>query len=155
MNVDKPILSIERARHWASVRTLVRRVGDGLAELVESEAEDGCGLVCDDELFHAVRSLSSSLVALFQSEESGECRDQILSDRPELTERVDAMQREHDGLAGAIAVIEEMCTDDVPAANWSDVERRFREFVKALGEHELREASFIQNAYSADIGVGD
>lgn len=157
MNVDKPVFSTEMARHWAAVRTLTRNITEGLAEQVDSEAEDGCGegLCCNDELLHAISSLSKSLVAMFDIEESEACRDQILCDCPELSDRLDVLYREHDPLAGSLAVIEELCVSDERVSSWSDVERRFCDFVRAWTAHEQREAAFIQNAFTVDVGVGD
>lgn len=160
MNVDKPILSTEMARHWASVRTLVRQVADRLADLTDSEAEDGdYGIVLDTdssyELANAVKSLLTSLRALFGVEESDECRNKLLEERPELTERLDSFHAEHAGLAQMLAAIDDLWGDEIPISNWIDVERRFRAFLRALMEHEQGEASFIQSAYSLDIGVGD
>ena len=88
----------------------------------------------------------------FQHEETGDCFEQVVAVAPRLSERVDAVLRQHPALLAMLGDIVEMARQSVKLET---LLARFESFATKWLRHETEENDLLHEAYNVDIGTHD
>ena len=93
---------------------------------------------------------------LFAHEEENGYMHDVVQRAPRYAERVNRLLEEHGQILSNIESLRDRLsgTGETFAA-WHDVQSQFADFAARLSEHEARENSILQKAYTSDIGTKD
>ena len=119
----------------------------GLSWLLSAREEGAIASMVDD--------LTEYLKSHFQAEERpGGFFDAVVEAAPRHSGHVDELRAEHRQLLEQLAALRGAIQAPYKEAS-EEVLDEVAAFVTAMREHEKREASLLQDAFSRDVGVGD
>lgn len=105
------------------------------------------------QLAALLRELLTCLQEHFQHEEEGGYFAELVDASPNLSERADALCREHVEMHAQLTALHGHAQE--AACPWENLQREFAQFLDRFKLHEAAENDMLQQAYCHDIGADD
>ena len=133
-------------REHEELRELLGEIHQMLAKRLEAVAN----------VSEMLASLGDHVETHFAEEETAGFFDDVTDRAPRLSDRIDALRRDHLELLATVRQLNEVAgSGDGSADWWERLESAFHEFSKDLMHHESAESEILIEAYTDDIGAAD